>query len=101
MFALALVAGLYVHRRELLVLRDQSWHLQPYKDLVLSLQQDPEFLVGSYLAKRGGGSRLGKAKLIPRVAIGSSSSRTSNATLATATSRSSAIRSRKPSAGAW
>jgi len=50
-FALVLVAGLYVHRRELLVLRDESWHLEPYKDLVLSLQQDPEALVGSYLAQ--------------------------------------------------
>ena len=100
-FALVLGAGLYVHRRELLVLRDETWHLEPYKDLVLSLQQDTEALVGSYLAKTRQRVPARQGNPIPRAAIGSSSSRTLNANLATATRRSSAIRSSKPSAGAW
>ena len=101
MFALVLVAGLYVHRRELLVLRDQSRHLQPYKDLVLSLQQDPEFLVRSYLAqtqrripaRQGEADTPGSHRLVVFSDFECEACYINTLVLR--------IRSRKPSAGAW
>jgi predicted DsbA family dithiol-disulfide isomerase len=49
--ALVLVAGLYSYRHESLVHRNDVRLLEPYKEIVLSLQRDPELLIKAYLAQ--------------------------------------------------
>ena len=50
-FSLILITGLWAYRRERLALQDQFDKLLPYRDLVASLRQDPEFLLREYLAQ--------------------------------------------------
>ena len=51
LFALLLVAALYSYRQESLAHRDDVRRLEPYKEIVLSLQRDPELLIQAYLAQ--------------------------------------------------
>jgi protein-disulfide isomerase len=51
LFASVLVAGLFLYRQESLVHRYEVRQLEPYKDMVLSLQRDPELLIKSYVAQ--------------------------------------------------
>src|SRR5262249_22273620 len=51
LFALVLVAGLFAYRQESLIHRYEVRRLEPYKDMVLSLQRDPELLIKAYLAQ--------------------------------------------------
>ncbi len=50
-FALILVAGLWMYRREHLALGSQMNKLQPYKALVTSLKADPEFVLREHYAQ--------------------------------------------------
>jgi hypothetical protein len=50
-FALILVVGLWAYRRERLALQDRFDRLLPYRHLVTSLRQDPEFLLREYYAQ--------------------------------------------------
>ena len=50
-FALVMIAGLWLYRSEQLAFRQQYLKLLPYRNYVLGLQQDPEFLTREYLAQ--------------------------------------------------
>jgi protein-disulfide isomerase len=50
-FALIMIAGLWMYRSEQLAFRRQYLKLLPYRNYVLGLQQDPEFLTREFLAQ--------------------------------------------------
>lgn len=50
-FALILVAGLWAYRSEQLAFRRQYMKLLPYRNYVLELQQNPDFLTREFLAQ--------------------------------------------------
>ncbi len=50
-FALILVAGLWSYRGDRLAVQDRISRLVPYKKLVLSLQEDPDFLLREFYAQ--------------------------------------------------
>ena len=50
-FSLILICGLWAYRREHLVFQNGLRSLEPYKELVTSLQEDPAFLLREYHAQ--------------------------------------------------
>ncbi len=50
-FALIIIAGLWVHRREKLIMGNQLRNMIGYRNLIVSLQNDPDFLLREYYAQ--------------------------------------------------
>jgi protein-disulfide isomerase len=50
-FSLILIVGLWAYRRERLALQDRYYRLLPYRHLITSLREDPEFLLREYYAQ--------------------------------------------------
>ncbi|MHC4080038.1 MAG: DsbA family protein [Planctomycetota bacterium] len=63
--ALVLVGGLWLYRRDNLGHRAERNRLLPYREMVVSLQRDPEFLMREYLAQPTHQVPLRQSEVIP------------------------------------